>query len=268
MSEIQFDDWTERKLRRDLAVAWRWVWLLGALYIVSPFIMLVSEVITWSVKVNASAPIAVLPPPNESGPSQESRPPAPNDPGPPNGSGTPSRSVQDVLLLPYKFTFKQETTLDDVCKRLQETLGIRVVLDRAALVRKEVKESTTVKLELEGVRLKTGLKLLLDQAELTYKVVAEDNLLIFTDAQGADDPIERIARDLKAMHLEIHDLQDAVGELRAQFEPAPADAEPNPKMRNPTIIEEVPPDGDAGKAGKPKPKSRDENSSTRSRPGL
>ena len=194
--------------------------------------------------------------------------PQPNGSAPTHGSGTPARSVQDVLLLPYKFTFKQETTLDAVCKRLQETLGIRVVLDRAALNRKEVKESTTVKLELDGVRLKTGLKLLLDQAELTYKVVAEDNLLIFTDAQGADDPIERIARDLKAMHLEIHDLQDAVDELRAQFEPAPGDAEPNPKMRNPTIIEEVPPAGDAGKGGKPKGKPRDEGSSSRSRPGL
>ena len=49
-----------------------------------------------------------------------------------------------------------------------------VVLDLAALGRQDVEPDDPVQLELEGVRLKTGLKLLLDQVGLTFRVVAED----------------------------------------------------------------------------------------------
>ena len=59
-----------------------------------------------------------------------------------------------------------------------------MVLDLAALDRKSAKPDDTVQLELDGVRLKTGLKLLLDQVGLTFRVVAEDNLMIITDQEG------------------------------------------------------------------------------------
>ena len=43
-----------------------------------------------------------------------------------------------------------------------------MVVDLAAIERLDLKPEDTVKLELKGVRLKTGLKLLLDQVGLTY----------------------------------------------------------------------------------------------------
>ena len=45
---------------------------------------------------------------------------------------------------------------------LRQALGAPVVLDLAALKRQDLTPESTVRLQLEGVRLKTGLKLLLD----------------------------------------------------------------------------------------------------------
>ena len=72
-----------------------------------------------------------------------------------------------------------------------------VVLDRAALIRQEVQPEDTVELELDGVRLKTGLKLLLDQVGLTYHVVTEDNLLVITDREGSEDPLDRVWSEVR-----------------------------------------------------------------------
>ena len=85
------------------------------------------------------------------------------------------------------------------------------MLDLSALDRLELTPEDTVKLDLKGVRLKVGLKLLLDQVGLSHHVVAEDNLLILTDS--SDDAGRRVLDELKAMHREIHDLQDAVDDL-------------------------------------------------------
>ncbi len=123
-------------------------------------------------------------------------------------------SVQDALHRPFDFPFDEPTTLTDVQKYLSKALGTAVVLDLAALDRLEVDPEDTVQLALRAVRLKTGLKLLLDQLDLTYRVVPEDNLLIITDAREAGEPIDRALRELKALHQEMHDLQDAVDDLR------------------------------------------------------
>ena len=101
-------------------------------------------------------------------------------------------TLQDALLRPYHFPFSRPTSLAEVCAHLKETLKAPVVLDLAALDRKSAEPDDTVVLELDGVRLKTGLKLLLDQVGLTFRVVAEDNLMIITDQEGAEDPAERI----------------------------------------------------------------------------
>ncbi|MHB1560418.1 MAG: hypothetical protein ACYC61_23445 [Isosphaeraceae bacterium] len=147
-----------------------------------------------------------------------------------------SASVQDVLLRPYRFDFDRATPLTEVCLRLKRSLGISVVLDLAALERQEVEPEDTVQLELDGVRLKTGLKLLLDQVKLTYRVVPEDNLLIITDKEGSDDPLDRIWSELRTLHREMHDMQDAVDELTDSI----LVEEEGPRMRKPTIIEEMP----------------------------
>jgi hypothetical protein len=123
-------------------------------------------------------------------------------------------SVQDALLKPFDLPFGEETTLEEVRQHLGKALGGQVVLDRSALDRLELTPEDTVQLDLKGVRLKVGLKLLLDQVGLSYRVVPEDNLLILTDPEGSDDPGQRVLAELKAMHRELHDLQDAVDDLR------------------------------------------------------
>ncbi len=170
-----------------------------------------------------------------------------------------SGSVQDALLKPYAFRFARPTPLAEVAQRLGHDLGFPVVLDLAALERLDVTADDTVKLELVGVRLKTGLKLLLDQAGLTYKVIAEDNLLILTDKQGSEDPIERVMAEIHEIHRDIHDIQDALDEVR---EVTGLTGEEGAQVRKPTIIEEVPdnPDAKPQEGAMPKPSKRPEAS--------
>jgi hypothetical protein len=146
-------------------------------------------------------------------------------------------SVQDVLLRPFRFSFTRPTALARACLHLQESLGVPVVLDVAALGRQDVDPDDTVQLELDGVRLKTGLKLLLDQVGLTYHVVPEDNLLIITDREGSEDPLDRIWNELRTLHRDLHDVQDAVDELNDALV---GDRGEGPRVRKPTIIEEKP----------------------------
>ena len=127
-------------------------------------------------------------------------------------------TIQEALLRPYHFPFSQPTSLERFCSHLRETLKGSVVLDLAALGRKSVEPQDTVQLELDGVRLKTGLKLLLDQVGLTYHVVAEDNLMIITDQEGSEDPADRIWAELRALHRDLHAVQDAFDDLRPCWE--------------------------------------------------
>jgi len=149
----------------------------------------------------------------------------------------PTATVQDALLKPYHFRFGRPTSLADVKERLARDLGATVVLDLAALDRLEIEPEDTVTLELEGVRLKTGLRLLLDQVGLTYRVVAEDNLLVLTDKEGADDPLERVMAELHELHRDVHDVQDAIDELREVMGLVGPEGA---RVRKPTIIEEMP----------------------------
>lgn len=146
-------------------------------------------------------------------------------------------SVQDVLLRPYHFPFSRPTSLAQVCLHLKQTLGVPVVLDIAAMERQNVEADDTVQLELEGVRLKTGLKLLLDQVGLTYQVIPDDNLLILTDKQGSDEPLDRVWTELRALHRDLHDVQDAVDNLTDALY---GEEEGGPRVRKPTIVEEKP----------------------------
>ncbi len=186
-------------------------------------------------------------------------------------AGEPERparaSAQDVLLRPFHFPFKTPTTLAQVCLHLKQTLGVPVVLDIAALGRQDVEPEDTVQLELDGVRLKTGLKLLLDQVGLTYHVVPDDNLLIITDREGAENPLDRVWSELRALHRDLHDIQDAVDDLTdALYE----DEEGAPRVRKPTIIEEKPErDAEAPgapEAGKSEPKAPAQKPGARSSP--
>jgi hypothetical protein len=159
---------------------------------------------------------------------------APASPDPANSGQV---SIQDVLLRPFHFSFNRPTSLALVCIHLKQRLGVPVVLDIAALDRQDVEPNDTVQLELDGVRLKTGLKLLLDQVGLTYHVVPEDNLLIITDREGSEDPLDRIRDELRSLHRDLHELRDAVDDLTDALY---GDTEEGPRVRKPTIIEEKP----------------------------
>ena len=135
-------------------------------------------------------------------------------PAPAEEAVPPAISVGDALLRPFDFPFDEPTSLTDVQQFLAKGLGIGVILDLAGLDRLDVDPEDTVQLNLKGARLKTGLKLLLDQVGLTYRVEAEDNLLVLTDPKGSGEPIERALHQLKTIHQEMHDLQDAVDDLR------------------------------------------------------
>ncbi len=147
-------------------------------------------------------------------------------------------SIQDALLRPLDLPFEEETSLEEVRQYLGKALGGQVVLDRSALDRLELSPEDTVQLDLKGVRLKVGLKLLLDQVGLSFRVVPEDNLLILTDPEGSDDDGQRALAELKAMHREMHDLQDAVDDLRDLVEEE-LGFEPEPQKRRPTLVRGV-----------------------------
>ena len=182
------------------------------------------------------------------------------------GSGRPSApavSIQDALLLPFDFPFVKPTPLDEVAAHLSKALHAPVVIDQAAIARQDLKVNAEVQLQLQGVRLKTGLKLLLDQLDLTFSVVPEDNLLIITDSSGSKDPIDQVLSELKALHRDVHDVQDAIEDLRTDLG---LDEEGGAKMRKPTIIEDLPLEGN--EAEKPNPKQPPVGPPlSRSRPG-
>ena len=92
---------------------------------------------------------------------------------------------------------------------------------------------------------KTGLKLLLDQVGLTYRVIAEDNLMIITDQEGSEDPADRIWAELRALHRDLHAVQDAVDDLSDYLG---GEGGEGARVRKPTIIEEMP-ENTGGKPG-------------------
>jgi hypothetical protein len=170
------------------------------------------------------------------------------DPAP---ASPPSDSVRDALGKPYPWAFTEPTTLKAMAEHLKTQLKGRVVLDAAAVARLELTEEEAVQLDLpEGVRLQTGLKLLLDQVGLTFKVIPDDNLLLITDAQGAEEPLERVIGDIKAVHRDLHDLQDQVDKIATALGLDDGDGM---MLRKPTIIEEKP---EANDPAQPEKKSR------------
>lgn len=141
---------------------------------------------------------------------------------PPQARAVPKGSVAaiEAMLRPATLPFQDPTPLVDVVAHLKTILGVPVVLDRAALDRNELTPDSTVSLErLDGVRLRTALKLLLEPVGLRAHVLAEDNIVLITDAAGSDDPTDRVLAELKALHKEMHDLQDAVDDVYDEIAP-------------------------------------------------
>lgn len=187
-------------------------------------------------------------------------------PAPENPTATGKVSIQDALHRPYIFAFGRPTPLSEVARRLTADLGGQVVLDLAALDRLELKPEDAVELELKGARLKTGLKLLLDQVELTYRLIPEDNLLILTDDEGAEEPLDKVWSELGHLHRDIHDIQLMVEYLYDAAGPeGDMKQDGEPRLEQPTIVEEMPGApgcGDAAPKAEPKPDSKDDGPRT------
>jgi hypothetical protein len=158
---------------------------------------------------------------------------------------TPARppSVEEALLRPARLSFARPTPLSAVVAQLREILKAPVVLDKAALDRMELTDADTVQLELDGVRLKTALPLLLDQLALTYRVEPEDNLLVITDREGAEDRVDLILTEIQRLHDDVHDLQDAVDAIRQDL--APVEILTDPAMPADPDAPAAPPDAAA-----------------------
>jgi hypothetical protein len=151
-------------------------------------------------------------------------------------------SVSVALGKPFTFAYRKGTTLEGLADHLRRALDAPVVLDVAALDRLGIGPDANVRLELSGARLETGLKLLLDQVGMTYRVIPEDNLLLFTDHPDGDDNARQAVAELKVLHREIHELREAMEEILDIIAPE----EKGPTTKKPTIIEELP-------SGKSKP---------------
>ena len=182
------------------------------------------------------------------------------------GVGRITRHIADAMLLPIRLPFAEATSLEDVAKYLRKELNANIVIDRAALNRQDLEPTATVQLDLTDVRLKTGLKLLLDQVGLTTRIVPEDNLLIITDTSASEEPIEQVLEEIKALHKDVHSLQDEVRDLRSLIE-FPPEEEPVARMRTPTIIEEKPEGDGKPKGDEPTTPKVEKDKSGRTRPG-
>jgi hypothetical protein len=180
---------------------------------------------------------------------------------------TTTPHIADAMLQPIRLPFGEGKSLEEIAAYLRKELKANVVLDLAALDRHDLKPTDRVRIDLDGVRLKTGLKLLLDQVALTTKVIPEDNLLLITDKAEEAEPTAQILEEIRALHRDLHALQDDVRNVRALLE-LPMEEEPVAKARNPTIIEEKPAEeGKARDQEKPDAAKKKDRSS-HSRPGL
>jgi hypothetical protein len=94
-----------------------------------------------------------------------------------------------ALEQPVPIPFPEDTPLEDVLKYIQITAhgpdgkGIPIYVDPMGLQEAEKTLTSTVRIDLEGVALKTTLRLCLDQLDLSYSI--RDGLLLIT-SQGRE----------------------------------------------------------------------------------
>src|SRR5262249_41032900 len=88
-----------------------------------------------------------------------------------------TEAIKQALSQPIPMRFPDETPLEDVIKYIKTATqgpelpdGIPIYIDPKGLKKSEESESSPVKMNLEGVRLKTALRLLLNQVGLVYTV--------------------------------------------------------------------------------------------------
>jgi hypothetical protein len=138
-----------------------------------------------------------------------------------NGLNTDSntRKVLEQLEEPIAFSFPDATPLEDVLKYVKLATkgpnfnGISIYIDPIGLVESEKTMSSPVKINLEGVPLKTTLRLVLKQLGLTY-IVKDGFLLICFDKPGhpSTEIAENPVSNRLALPLSPRDVADRTGD--------------------------------------------------------
>jgi hypothetical protein len=121
---------------------------------------------------------------------------------PPVVSGFPNSStgiaaanarVWEALEQPVPMRFPEETTLEDLLKHIRTATrspdgkGIPVYMDPIGMQEAEKSMTSTIRIDLEGVALKTSLRLCLDQLDLSYSI--RDGLLLITSKESEVSPV-------------------------------------------------------------------------------
>jgi hypothetical protein len=115
------------------------------------------------------------------------------DSGPIEATDDRSRRIGDELAKPLPMNFRTETPLTDVVDYIRKATsgpafpeGIPIYVDPIGLQDADKTMADTVKINLQGVPLRTSLRLLLNQISLTYAV--RDGLLVITSTESNDEP--------------------------------------------------------------------------------
>lgn len=113
---------------------------------------------------------------------------AANDPSP------KSKAIWKKLEEPVSMSFSDDTPLEDVIKYIKSATqgpkdsGIPIYVDPIGLAEAKQKLTSPVRLDLEGVPLKTTLRLMLKQLRLAYCV--KDGILMISSVKGISDELE------------------------------------------------------------------------------
>jgi hypothetical protein len=114
--------------------------------------------------------------------------------------------------------FPDETPLEDVLKTIQSDLKekIQIYADPIALMEAEQSLGSLVKIDLEGLPLRTSLRLVLAQLRLTYYV--KDGVLVIWD-EDDDDPMPAPPEDPRLIigHCFMALFASLIGAILAPF---------------------------------------------------
>jgi hypothetical protein len=126
-----------------------------------------------------------------------------------------SKAVLKKLEEPISMSFGHETPLEDVLKYIRQATvtpnyaGIAIYVDPKGLAEVAATPTSTVKLDLEGVPLKTTLRLMLKQLGLAYCV--RDGVLIISSVQGIGEELREAQSEFSASDPQSGSLEGGVG---------------------------------------------------------
>jgi hypothetical protein len=113
-----------------------------------------------------------------------------------------TKSVLKKLEQPLSMSFAAETPLEDVLKHIKQSTttatdsGIPIYVDPKGLKEAEATLASAIKLDLDGVPLKTTLRLMLKQIGLAYCV--RDGVLLISSVQGINEELSGAQSELDA----------------------------------------------------------------------